>query len=159
TGSVTFNDGATSLGVVTLVNGSASLTVSTLTAGAHSLTAVYSGSPDFQASTSQTVTQTVNKGRTATSLASTPNPSQLGQAVTLPAAVTPATPTAGEPTGTVTFNDGATSLGVVTLVNGSASLTTSALAAGPRTLTAVYSGSADFQTSTSPGVAQTVNVP
>src|SRR2546427_194147 len=159
TGTVTFSDGTTSLGVVTLVNGSASLTVSTLAVGSHPLTAAYSGGGNFQASTSATVTQTVNQGSTSTSLTSTPNPSNVGQAVTLTATVSAVSPAAGVPTGTVTFRDGATSLGVVTLVNGSASLTVSTLATGNHSLTAVYSGSPSFPGSTSAVVTQVVNPP
>jgi len=102
------------------------------------------------------VTQTVNQGSTSTSLTSTPNPSTVGQAVTLSSTVSPVPPATGVPTGTVTFRDGATTLGVVTLVNGSASLSVSTLAAGTHSLTAVYSGSATFAASTSPAVTQTV---
>src|SRR5262249_34634038 len=144
----------------TLVNGSASLSVSSLAAGTHSLTAVYSGGGSFAGSTSPAVSQVVNVAvipSTTTSLSSTPNPSTVGQAVTLSATVTPVPPAVGVPTGTVTFMDGATSLGVVTLVNGSASLSTSTLAAGPHSLTAVYSGSAAFAASPSPVVSQIVN--
>src|SRR5438552_929945 len=158
TGTVTFRDGAAALGTVTLVNGSASLTISTLTVGSHSLTAVYNASPNFLGSTSPTVTQVVNSP-TTTSLSSTPNPSVIGQTVTLTATVSPVPPAVGTPTGTVTFNDGTTSLGTATLVNGSASLTISTLALGSHSLTAVYSGSATFATSTSPVVNQVVNAP
>src|SRR3989475_233900 len=156
TGTVTFRDGATVLGTVTLVNGSASLSISTLTAGTHPLTAAYNGSPAFAASSSPTVNQIVNApaaAATSTSLTSTPNPSTVGQAVTLSSTVTSG---AGVPTGTVTFRDGATTLGVVTLVNGSASLSISTLAAGTHSLTAVYSGSPSFLASTSPTVIHTV---
>src|SRR5947208_3379711 len=156
TGTVTFRDGATALGTVTLVNGSASLSISTLTAGTHPLTAAYNGSAAFAASTSPTVNQVVNApaaAATSTSLTSTPNPSTVGQTVTLSSTVTSG---AGVPTGTVTFRDGATTLGVVTLVNGSASLSISTLAAGTHSLTAVYSGSPSFLASTSPTVIHTV---
>src|SRR5439155_1608879 len=141
TGTVTFRDGATVLATVTLANGSASFVTSTLAVGSHSLTAAYSGGGNFLASTSATVIHTVNPGSTSTSLSSTPNPSTLGQTVTLSATVSAVAPAVGVPTGTVTFRDGATSLGVVTLVNGSASLTVSTLTTGSHSLTAVYSGS------------------
>src|SRR5207253_4560243 len=94
---------------------------SALAVGTHSLTVAYSGDLEFSASTSATVTQTVNLASTTTSLTSTPNPSAVGQAVTLRATVSPVAPATGVPTGSVTFRDGATSLGVVALVNGSAS--------------------------------------
>src|SRR5262249_59779975 len=91
TGTVAFRDGATVLGVVPLVNGSASLSISTLTAGSHPLTAAYNGSPAFAASSSPTVNQIVHPAATAatsTSLTSTPNPSTVGQTVTLSSTVT-----------------------------------------------------------------------
>src|SRR5262249_62384042 len=141
---------------VRLVNGSASLPVSTLALGSHSLASIYSGSANFLASTSPTVTQTVS-ARTTTSLASTPNPSVTGQAVTLSATVSPVAPASGVPTGTVTFLDGATSLGVVNLNNGSATLDVTNLTAGSHSLTAVYSGNATLAPSTSPAVTQVVN--
>src|SRR5206468_8395061 len=146
TGTVVFKDGATTLGVVTLVNGSASLVTSALAAGAHSLTATYSGDLEFSPSTSAVRTQTVNRGQTATTLTSTPNPSLAGQAVTLRTTVTAVAPAVGVPTGTVTFMDGATALATVALVNGSASLAASKRAADGHSLTAVYGGSANFLT-------------
>src|SRR5439155_1197873 len=156
TGTVTFMDGATVLGTATLTNGSASLVTSTLTTGNHSLTTVYSGSANFNASTSPAVNQVVNS-QTTTSLTAPPNPSVFGQAVTLTAVVSPVAPGTGVPTGTVTFRDGATVLATVTLANGSASFAASTLAAGSHSLTAVYSGSPNFNASTSPAVTQVVN--
>src|SRR5213594_4481140 len=157
TGTVVFKDGATTLGVVTLVNGSASLVTSALATGAHSLTASYSGDLEFSASTSAVRIQTVNPGQTTTTLTSTPNPSLAGQAVTLSTTVTAVAPAVGVPTGTVTFRDGANALATVALVNGSASLVTSTLTTGNHSLTAVYSGSANFLASTSLAVTQVVN--
>src|SRR2546422_1012879 len=152
TGTVTFRDGATALGTVTLVNGSASLVPPARTVGTHPLTATYNGSATsayngsaaFAASTSPTVNQVVNApaaAATSTSLTSTPNPSTVGQTVTLSSTVTSG---AAVPTGTVTFRDGAITLGTVTLVNGSASLSISTLTAGTHPLTAAYNGSAAF---------------
>ncbi len=99
------------------------------------------------------------KAATSTSLTSTPNPSTVGQAVTLRATVSPAPPATGVPTGTVTFRDGAATIAgsPVTLVNGVATLVTSALATGSHSLTAVYSGDDDFLASTSAAVTQVVN--
>ena len=159
TGTVTFQDGATTLATVALVGGSASFNTSTLTVGSHSLTAVYNGSASFAASTSAVRTQVVNPGNTTTSLTSSPNPSTVGQTVTLSSTVSPVAPASGIPTGSITFRDGATTLGVVALVNGSASLSISTLTAGSHSLTAVYSGSTTFAGSTSPTVTQIVNAP
>jgi hypothetical protein len=53
-----------------------------------------------------------------TTLASNLNPSVFGQAVTFTAAVSTVAPGAGTPTGTVTFRDGATTLGTGSLSAG-----------------------------------------
>jgi hypothetical protein len=60
TGAVTFYDGATVLGTVNLTSGVAKFVISTLSRGTHSITAVYSSDPDFLASTSAVLTQTVS---------------------------------------------------------------------------------------------------
>ena len=93
---------------------------------------------------------------TTTLLTSAPNPSALGQAVTLTATVTTSGSTA--PTGTVTFYDGTTTLGTSTL-NGSgiATYTTSSLSVGQHSMTAVYGGDANNAGSTSSVLTQTVN--
>ncbi len=90
---------------------------------------------------------------TATSLTSSLNPSNYGQAVTFTAAVAPAPPN-GE---TITFMNGITALGTGTLSGGSASFATSALAGGTYSITAVYAGDSNFFGSTSNTVSQTVN--
>jgi hypothetical protein len=93
---------------------------------------------------------------TQVSLVSSLNPSALGQAVTFTATVKPASGT-GTPTGTVTFNDGATVLGTGALSSGTATFTTSGLAGGMHSISAVYGGDANFTSGTSPVVTQTVN--
>ena len=54
------------------------------------------------------------------------------------APVAPVTSSAGTPTGTVTFKDGAAALGTATLAAGVATLTTSSLTLGSHTITASY---------------------
>jgi hypothetical protein len=87
---------------------------------------------------------------------SSQNPSTYGTPVTFTASVTSS---AGTPTGKVTFNAGKSPLGTGTLTAGSATYTTKAtqLAAGPASITAVYSGDATHAPSTSPAFLQTVN--
>src|SRR5439155_1116337 len=115
-GTVTFQDGATPLGTGTLDGaGRATLSSSALAAGTHAITAVYAGDTTFNGSTSGTVSQVVNKVDTTTALSSSANPSVVGQAVTFTASVTGTAPGAGTPSGTVTFQDGATPLGTGTL--------------------------------------------
>jgi hypothetical protein len=58
--------------------------------------------------------------------------------------------------GTVTFYDGEVPLGSSAFSNGSATLSTSALTMGKHALTAVYSGDANYLTSTSMPVQETI---
>ncbi|HEX4054593.1 MAG TPA: Ig-like domain repeat protein [Tepidisphaeraceae bacterium] len=159
TGTVTFMDGATTLGTGTL-NGSGVATFSTsaLALNGHSITAVYGGDTNFTGSTSSTLTQTVNQDATSSTVSSSVNPSVFGQSVTFTATVTASAPGSGTPTGTVTFMDGATTLGTGTL-NGSgvATFSTSALALNGHSITAVYGGDTNFTGSTSSALTQTVN--
>ena len=155
TGTVTFKDGATALGTNTLSSGQTTLTTSLLAGGSHSITAVYNGDTTFTNSTSVAVTQTVGKGSSTTTLSSSSaNPSVYGQSVSFTATVTG---TNGTPTGTVTFMDGATTLGTNTLASGQATFTSTTLSAGPHSITAVYNGDGNFNTSTSSALSQTVN--
>ena len=90
-------------------------------------------------------------------MTSSATPVVHGMPVTFTATVTVVAPGAGAPTGSVTFLDGATTLGVVPLGPlGQATLTTSALVAGARSITARYGGDGSFTTSTSPAVIATV---
>jgi hypothetical protein len=60
-GTVTFNDGTTVLGMASLSGGRATFTSSTLMTGMHSITAVYSGDTVFMGSTSAVLVQTVQQ--------------------------------------------------------------------------------------------------
>jgi Bacterial Ig-like domain (group 3)/Lamin Tail Domain len=93
---------------------------------------------------------------TTTTLASSTNPSQFGQSVTITAAVSNGGTT--KPTGNVTFLDGGTPLGNAALdQNGQTSITTTALTTGPHTITASYEGDDTSAPSTSSALAQVVN--
>jgi hypothetical protein len=99
--------------------------------------------------------QTSQKASTATLLTSSANPSTFLQPVTFTATVTsPGT----APTGTVTFKDGADTLGTAA-VNGSgrASFIAFALTVGAHSITAEYGGDANNNGSTSAALNQTVN--
>ncbi|QDM27463.1 phospholipase [Tardiphaga sp. vice304] len=93
---------------------------------------------------------------TTTSLASSRNPSEAGQAVTFTATVSA---NGAMPTGTVTFSDGGVAIGSASLTGGVAAFTTSALAIGNHTITAAYAGNANFAASTSAPLLQAVNTP
>jgi hypothetical protein len=160
-GSVTFYRDGVSIGTVSLSGGHASISTTYTTVGMHTFSASLFASTSFQASASSTLSQTVNKAPTSTSLTArpgSPNPSTVGQAVTFVATVTANSPSVVTVTGSVRFySDGTTVLGTVTLSSGSASLTTSALPAGSHTIAAIYLGNGGFITSTSNGYTQVVN--
>ncbi|MCB0048646.1 MAG: Ig-like domain repeat protein, partial [Caldilinea sp.] len=100
----------------------------------------------------------------ATTLASSANPSVYGQSVTFTATVTDSVGSA-VPTGVVTFTDGTTELGTGTLnASGVATYTISSLISGPpgtpgqpHPITAEYGGEGGFVGSTSQTVNQVVN--
>jgi hypothetical protein len=98
-----------------------------------------------------------NPSATATALASSLNPSGVGQLVTLTATVT-TTSGSQTATGTVSFEDGSSILATSAL-NGSgvATYATSNLTAGQHSVTAAYSGDANNASSTSVVLTQTVN--
>ncbi len=154
TGTVTFYDGSTQIATTqTISGGSASVSTSTLGVGSHTITAVYSGDANYATSTGTlSGGQAVNPDSTTTSLASSKNPSNLGDSVTFTATVIPSSAT-----GSVTFQDGAISIGNVMLSTGAAALTTSSLGAGPHSITAVYGGDGNDATSTSAPLSQVVN--
>ena len=145
TGTITFTDAANTLGTAALSGGQAAFLLSSPNIGAHSIMAVYSGDDSFLGSTSSAFTQTVNKASATTVLSSSATQSTLGQAVTFSAAVSPLSPGAGTPSGTITFTDGANPLGTVPLnSSGSATITASALAVAAHPITATYSGDNGF---------------
>jgi Bacterial Ig-like domain (group 3)/FG-GAP-like repeat len=148
--SVQFFKGATSLGSRTLNGGVATITTTALPAGSETLQAVYPGDSNYNPSSSSSVSVTV----ASILLASSPNPSAYGQAVTFVATVP-----SGE-LGSVTFKDGGATLGTVPLSGSTASFVTSALAAGSHDITAVYSGDSSHSTApaTSPILTQVVNM-
>ena len=155
TGTVTFLDGTSSLGTAAVSSNTAQLSLSSLSVGSHSITAKYSGDGNFTASTSTAVTQTVNQASTATSAASNLNPAAFGQAVVFTATVQPNG--GGTATGTVTFLDGTTSLGMATVSSNLAQLSLSGLSVGSHSITAKYSGDGNFTASTSAPITQTIN--
>jgi hypothetical protein len=157
TGSVTFYDGATSLGTSTLAAGKTTLITSALVIGNHSIRALYSGDAIFSGSTSPTLVQMVNGKQSATALVSSLNPEVDGQSVTFTATVT--STAGGIPTGEVTFFNGTTLLGTGSLsASGLATYVTTGLAVGSQSITAIYGGDANYVTSTSQPVTETVSL-
>src|SRR5262249_19011792 len=116
------------------------------------------GDANFTTSTSAAVSQTVNKASTATALASSANPSVVGQSVTFTATVTAVAPGTGVPTGTVTFQRGTTPLGTATLDRSRvATFAYTFPSKGTYAITATYGGDSNDKTSTSAALSQAVN--
>ena len=126
------------------------------TAGPFSYTIMATDSSPAPALTaSQTISGSIIPANSSsTSLTSSVNPSLLGASVTFTATVTGP---GGTPTGSVTFYDGASPLGSNALASGTATLSTSALTAGSHSISAVYSGDANYATSTSSTLSQAVS--
>ena len=171
TGSVQFKDGGAALGApIALTTGgtcpvgnnacATTPNISSLTAGSHVITAEYTdsnGNFDSNTGTLAPNQQVNNKTATTTTVLSSLNPSNVGDAVTFTAQVNSASAT-----GTVQFWDGPSGTG--TALGGAISLTTggscpgatacastaaiSNLTAGNHTITADYSGDVQFNSST-----------
>ncbi len=156
-GYVTFTVDGTAIAPVMLVNGTATLLTSTLSVGTHHIKAAYAATANFTGSAATQVTQVVGKASTATTLTSTIDPSVYGQSATFIANVSTLGAGTATPTGNVSFYDGTTLLATKALQMGSATYTTSLLAVASHVITAKYVGNADFLTSTSSYVTQTVN--
>jgi len=118
--------------------------------------AILNGSQDVFEQLSGSVSVLLGKAKfaTQTTVESSANPSNFGEAVTLTATVTSASSL--KPTGTVTFFRDGVSMGRFPLTEGVAQLTTTRLPLGSVTITATYNGSDLFIISTSPPLMQTV---
>jgi hypothetical protein len=112
-----------------------------------------SDTTNYQNANASTVI-TVNKQGSAIALAASATNLPTAQAVTITATVTPASN--GTPSGAVTFQDGGTVLQTVAL-SGSTASYSGTLTPGAHTVTATYSGDANYLASSSPsGVTLTV---
>ena len=157
---VRFYDGAILLGSATssATTGIATLSLTNLTAATHNLSATFAGTTTYAASTG-TLSQVINQNITSTVL-DAPVISIYGQQISFNGRILRSPTTTTVPlvplTGTVTFMDGSTPIATATPVFlpggyaiylGTASV--SLLNAGSHTFTAVYSGDANYTTSTS----------
>ena len=118
TGSVVFT--LTGIGNFTVplnAGGQAILTTTAFVAGEYTITGSYTGDATYLP-ISQSVPHTVSTAATTTTVTSAPNPSALGETVTVTAHVTPVPPATGTPTGTVTLTIGGTGGETVTVLLG-----------------------------------------
>jgi hypothetical protein len=131
----------------------ASMTVTAPSGGSHTIQGTYSGDINYNNSTSPSVTITVAKAATVTSIVATPSTLTAGTPESFTATIAPVSAAAGATysiTGTVSFYDGATLLGTATIGSNTAILPAISLSASlVHTITAVYSGDTSYTTSTS----------
>jgi hypothetical protein len=157
TGTVTFLNGAATLGTGTLNSSGVATLALTPPQGVYSITASYAGTQlDLASVSSPPIAVTVNAIVTTTTLTANPTTLNVGQTLTLTATVAAASGAA--PTGTVTFLNGTATLGTGTLnASGVATLVLTP-AVGTYSITASYGGSStDAASVSSPPITVTVN--
>jgi hypothetical protein len=153
-GSITFLDGATTLGTSTLNGSQATFSTAALSLGTHSITAKYAGTSQLKEATSLALEQTIIASGASLALTSSKNPSVSGDSVTFTATLAGSS---GVPTGTVTFSEGAIVLGTSSISGSTAVLSTSTLKAGAHTITATYGGNGTYSAGASSSVVQSVS--
>ena len=157
--SVTFYDGANSLGTATLTSGVATLKPHLNSVETASLTASYAGDSNFNSSSSSGVSVSVQKATTTLTLqVCIPTSSQwicpapsssYGQTVAITATLSPYNVTGGSTSDgeTITFTNNGATLGSATLTAGTATLYLDRLNVGIYTISASYDGDASFNAS------------
>lgn len=155
---------AATAGVYAMTNGAsaagqggiATYTTATLLGGNHPVTGVYSGDTNYLGNTGALNSPlTVGQGSVTAVVASSLSPSNYGVSVTFTATVTGPNAT---PTGTITFLDGAKTIGTGTLDgSGKATMSISSLVVGDHPITVNYGGDSNFNAVTSSPITQTVN--
>jgi hypothetical protein len=140
TGKVVFKEGSLIIGTASVSGATATITSTTLTIGVHSIVASYLGDDNYAGSASRPYTQTIGQGEPATlTISSSINPSVFGTNVVFTATLNRGA------TGTVTFSDGTSVLGVANITSsGTASTSVNTLWAGSHNITATYSGDASY---------------
>lgn len=160
TGQVQFRlDGATVGGPVVLdTTGRTTLVTNLLAVGSRTLSVTYLGNVSYRPSTSANLTQTVNKASSRTVVLSSGSPAAVGTTVVFTGTVTARTPGTGTPSGTVQFRIDGVNRGTPVTLNpsGQVAYAISTLAAGRHTVSAVYAGNGNFNTSTSANITQRI---
>lgn len=157
TGTVTFSDNGAVLGAAEVnASGQATLAAPGLSVGVHPIVATFSGNTNYAASHSSALRETVQQTGAAVGLSAVSSSTLMGTPATFNVAVTSDT---GVPTGSVTFKDGASSLGTSPLnANGQATFSTTRLSPGSHAITAVYGGDANYVSAVSAGLQQQVRL-
>src|SRR5205823_127456 len=146
----TVSDGTVSC-TGTVAAGQCSLTFTST--GARNLIATYAGDTNFSGSMSAVETHTVNPADTTTTITSdSPDPSVVGQSVTVQYSVSVNASVPTRRSSDLTVSDGTVSC-TGTVAAGQCSLTFTS--AGTKSLTATYTGDSNFSGSTSAAEAHT----
>jgi len=144
------NPGDATLGgtlTATVVDGVATFSDLTLSQPGAGYTLTVTDSALAGAQTTTSITVTAGSNATKVVVTALPVAPVFGQTVTLDATISVVSPGTGVPTGTVTFEEGSTTLGTATLTDGVAELSTTPSAAGAETITIAYGGDAHDQPS------------
>ncbi len=152
TGTITFKRDATTIGSASVGRGSGSFTTNSLPLGSHSISAIYSGNASYLSATSSTLTQVVSNNitSTTTTLISGSNPATFGNSVLFTVTVSPS-----NASGSVSIQDGTTTIGTATISHGSGTFIASSLGAGTHAMTAVFTGGG-YAGSTSNAISQVI---
>jgi hypothetical protein len=143
TGTVVFTVDGNTISV-NLTNGGATTTLTGLNAGTHSVSAAYTSSNGFASSSTAAVSFTVAQAATSVIASASPNPAPQGKPVTLSATVSGLVSGTTQPTGTVVFTAGSTTLCSATLGGtGTASCSFTPASSGTLAITAQYQGDAN----------------
>ena len=158
-GTVIFEDGFTILRTVALSQGM-SFTTSSLGVGVHTITADFMGN-DGWVNSGDSLTQTVNRTPTTTTIATSPGAPVPGQSINFTATVSPNAQGVGTPTGTVTFYVDGAQVGTSTIevIDGvsTATFQDAGLSAGLHKIAAAYGGDPTFAVGTLVSTSLTVS--
>ncbi len=157
TGSVQFKDGGVDIGAPVAVSGGTATLAHTFdTVASHSITAEFVAGAGFSGSTSAaSVVDVTAPAADTTTVLSAPVDAKTGTSVDLTATVTPATAT-----GSVQFKDGGVDIGApVAVSGGTATLAHTFDTVAQHSITAVFSGGAGFNDSTSTASVVDVTAP
>jgi hypothetical protein len=149
TGTVTVTDGTEScIGAINSGSGLGSCSISFSSPGARTVTATYSGDVNFETSTSGSTSQTVNKANTSLIVSSDqPDPSIVGETVTVQWTLSATAAGGGTPTGTVTVTASGSAGCSAPATFGTGSCDLVFTTNGTPTIAASYPGDANFNAS------------
>ena len=149
TGTVKFSVDGTAFGsAVTIASGAASINLTGLSVKTHSISAAYSGDPNYAAaSASESIT--VAKATPTFKITAPAASASFTSGTTVKFSVSVTSASGAAPTGTVKFSvDGAAFGSAVTIASGAASINLTGLSVKTHTISAAYSGDADYVTAT-----------